>query len=144
MHTEWKKRNPSKYASYANKYYQNNKEKVIQANYKYTKSRRVKDISYNIAILLRQRFTRAIKSGYKLGSAVKNLGCTVDEFKDYLQSKFEPGMSWDNHGRNGWHIDHIIPLSKFNLENREEVLRAVHYTNLQPLWAVDNLRKGNR
>lgn len=53
-------------------------------------------------------------------------------------------MNWDNHGRRGWHLDHIIPISSFDLSNREEFLKAVHYTNIQPLWAIDNLRKSNK
>ena len=53
-------------------------------------------------------------------------------------------MSWDNWALDGWHIDHIKPLSSFNLENREELKKACHYTNLQPMWAEDNLRKGSK
>ena len=72
------------------------------------------------------------------------MGCTEVELKTYLESKFQPGMSWDNYGRTGWHIDHIRPLSSFDLSNADEQARACHYTNLQPLWAKENLSKGDR
>jgi hypothetical protein len=84
--------------------------------------------------------THAVRNNQKAGSAVKDLGCSVDELKLYLSSKFADHMSWDNYGE--WHIDHIVPLSSFDLTNREELLKACHYTNLQPLWAKDNLKKG--
>jgi hypothetical protein len=58
-----------------------------------------------------------------------------------MESKFQPGMTWDNRGKE-WHIDHIIPLATFNLQDRRQFLVACHYTNLQPLWARDNMVKG--
>ena len=85
---------------------------------------------------------QAIKSNQKAGSAVRDLGCSIKEFKACIESKFQHGMTWDNHGFHGWHLDHIIPLSKFDLTDREEFLKACHYTNIQPLWAYDNLSKG--
>lgn len=100
------------------------------------------DHSYRLSSLLRKRLNRAIKGNYKVGSAVKDLGCSVEELKEYLQSKFIEGMSWDNYGE--WHIDHIKPLASFDLNNKEEFKMAVHYTNLQPLWAKENLKKGKR
>ena len=59
----------------------------------------------------------------------------------YLESKFQTGMTWENHTHNGWHIDHIIPISKFDLTDEAQMKKACHYTNLQPLWAGDNFRK---
>ena len=71
---------------------------------------------------------------------VKDLGCSIEELKTHLESQFQPRMTWDNYGK--WHIDHIKPLSNFNLENKEEFKEACNYKNLQPLWAKDNLIKG--
>jgi hypothetical protein len=62
--------------------------------------------------------------------------------KKYIESKFKEGMSWDNYGVYGWHLDHIIPLS--SAKNEEELKSLCHYTNLQPLWAFDNLSKFNK
>jgi hypothetical protein len=92
--------------------------------------------------LLRNRLRMAMKKKVKKGSAVRDLGCSIEEFKKYLESLFQPGMSWDNQGLYGWHIDHIIPLSSFDLQCPEQVKIACNYKNLQPLWAQDNLSKG--
>lgn len=93
---------------------------------------------------VRVRIIKAIKRGAKAGSAIKDLGCSVEEFKMYLESKFQPGMTWENWKLHGWHLDHIRPLSSFDLSNHEEFKKAVHYTNLQPMWANENLSKGDR
>ncbi len=85
----------------------------------------------------------AIRTGAKSGSAVRDLGCTILELKAYLEARFLPGMTWKNHGLKGWHIDHIRPLTSFDLADRAQLLQAVHYTNLQPLWWQDNLRKAD-
>lgn len=97
------------------------------------------------------RFLRgSIRRGLKLTvkgkrvSSIKDLGCTLDELKIYIESKFLPGMTWENWTIFGWHLDHIRPLSSFNWDDPEEQKKAVHYTNLQPLWAFDNLSKGDK
>jgi Fe2+ transport system protein B len=102
------------------------------------------DINYRLACCLRTRLWNAIKYNQKIGSAVQDLGCSVPELKTYLESKFQEGMTWENWSRTGWHIDHIIPLDSFNLQNREEFLKACHYTNLQPMWAEKNISKRNK
>jgi hypothetical protein len=103
--------------------------------------RKYNNIKIRLADNLRSRLKGAFKNNCKTGSAVRDLGCSIEELRIYLESKFQPGMSWDNYGFRGWHIDHIIPLAKFDLTDREELLKACHYTNLQPLWAEDNMRK---
>lgn len=77
---------------------------------------------------------------------MRDLGCTIEELKAHLESLFKPGMTWDNWGHTGdvWHLDHIIPLASFDLTDPEQVKLACHYTNLQPLWATENLQKGAR
>ena len=95
-----------------------------------------------LAARLRKRLRKAIKNNYKSGSAVGDLGCSIVDLKTYLEKQFELGMSWDNWAVDGWHIDHIKPLASFDLTDRAQFLEACHYTNLQPLWAKDNLSKG--
>ena len=83
----------------------------------------------------------ALKSRAKSGSAVRDLGCSVQELMIYLASGFSDGMTWGNYGTL-WHIDHVKPLASFDLASGEQVRTACHYTNLQPLLVEDNLRKG--
>lgn len=106
----------------------------------YMNNRYKNDINFKLADRLRSRM-RYYLHYKKTGSHVKDLGCTIDQLKQHLESKFQPGMTWDNYGFYGWHIDHIRPLASFDLTDREQFLQAVHYTNLQPLWAKDNWKK---
>ena len=99
------------------------------------------DVQFKLTKNLRNRLYKAIKNNQKAGSAVDDLGCTVAEFKTYIESLWQDDMSWDNWTTDGWHIDHIVPINRFDLTNPEELKKACHYTNLQPLWAKDNLRK---
>lgn len=99
------------------------------------------NINYKISKSLRARLRQAIKGNCKMGSAVKELGCSIEVFKLYIESKFQPGMTWENWSMTGWHMDHIIPLSSFDLTDPTQFKQAVHYTNLQPLWATENLSK---
>ena len=123
---KWRKENPDKVKRYKQKCH----EQLMK-----------EDIQYKLASNLRRRLLTA---NYRGGSAVRHLGCSVAELKAYLEDRFEQGMSWENYGRKGWHIDHIIPLSHFDLSNEDDIKVACHYTNLQPMWAKHNLRKGNR
>lgn len=99
-----------------------------------------KDINIRIAENLRSRVSRAVKNNLKGGSAVDDLGCSIEELKKHLECQFEEGMSWDNYGE--WHIDHIKPLAKYDLTNKQQFKKAANYKNLQPLWAKDNISKG--
>ena len=110
----------------------------------YRKHLKETDPNFKVACSLRSRISALIReSGVKkeVRSTIL-LGCSIDEFRQHLESWFVDGMSWNNYGE--WHIDHITPCSSFDLTKVDEQKKCFHYTNQRPLWAVDNLRKGNR
>jgi hypothetical protein len=117
-------------------YYLANKEKI---NFRVTKRRKTDPI-YRLRCTLGTRTRSAFKmSGWnKNGRTEKLLGISYEKAKQHLERQFTKGMTWDNYGE--WQIDHIYPLAKATTE--EELIRLCHYTNLQPLWALDNLKKG--
>lgn len=86
-----------------------------------------------------QRINRKVH--FSKPRAEEMLGCPMETARAHIESLFKPGMTWENHGRYTWHIDHIKPLAAFDLSDPAQVLTASHYTNLQPLWAKDNLTK---
>ena len=109
-------------------------------NQYYAKKR--KDPLYKIAHNLRSRLYDFLKGRIKHKNTQTLTGCSFKELMSHLESKFTKGMSWDNYGK--WHIDHIKPLASFDLLKPKELEKACHYSNLQPLWAKDNLKKGNK
>lgn len=130
--------------AYDREYNRKNSVRINEHRKQYNKNKRKSDTAYRLSENLRSRLYKVTAGITKVGSAVHDLGCDINEFKLYIESKFQPGMTWENYGIKGWHVDHIIPLATFNLENREEFIQAAHYTNLQPLWAEDNLKKGSK
>lgn len=100
------------------------------------------DIPWKLFMMARSACKRVTGKSIKKQEALDLLGCTFEEYKEYLESKFQPGMSWENHTVDGWHIDHILPLNESEV-SQEEKLKRLHYTNTQPLWAEDNYSKGN-
>lgn len=138
--------NPEVKKARAKEYVKNNREKVRASKNAYKKKRRKTDLNYRIKENLRCRLWHALNGKVKAGSSVSDLGCSVDELRAHLESLFTPGMSWANYGhlKGKWEIDHIKPLQSFtNLSDREQLLEACHYTNLQPLWWEDNNAKHN-
>jgi hypothetical protein len=118
-----------------------NADKLKIYRREYTRRKAHSDPLFRLKRNLRVRLCTALRLNYKSGSAVRDLGCSIDEFKTYTESLFQPGMSWDNYG--DWEFDHKIPLSSFDLSNREELLKAVHFSNLQPLWKRANRQKSD-
>lgn len=137
---EWRSNNPEKMKQYQESYWEQNKDEIIKRRKNRDQEWWETDYNFRLKKILRNRLYAALRGNTKRGSAVSDLGCSIKYLKVYLESQFKPGMSWDNYGE--WHIDHIIPISSFNLQNRIELKKACHFTNLQPLWAKENLVKG--
>ncbi len=147
---EYRKKNREKLRLAQRAYYLENKESCLKTvrdwhvrhpeKVKAIKARHAKTPIVRIRSSLRARVKAALKQK-KSQSILKLIGCSLQEFKLHLQSLFKEGMTFDNFGE--WHIDHIKPLCKFDLNDPVELLKACHYTNLQPLWAAENLKKGS-
>ena len=121
--------------------YINNREACIEYSKKYIKNRLKTDSLFKLLYTLRKRTRQVFKNKKFIKPSTRLLiGEDLSFVKNYLENQFTEGMSWENHGK--WHIDHIIPLS--SASNESELIKLCHYTNLQPLWAFDNLSKGSK
>ena len=131
-----------KIKEYNKSYYEINKEILINKMLHYTNNRKKTDILFKLSHVVRSRVYKIIKNKNinKKNKIFDIVGCSQNQLKEHLEKQFNDDMSWGNYGK--WHIDHIIPLSSAN--NEYEVYKLCHYTNLQPLWAEDNLKKSNK
>ena len=134
--------NKEKIANYKKKYFKNNKEKINTYRLNYQQNRKKNDLlfrfKHNLTSLIRGSFKRC--NHRKNSKTADILGCSLEDFKIYIQSKLKKGMTLENHGK--WHLDHIIPVSLAKTE--QDMIRLNHYTNFQPLWAKDNLKKSDK
>lgn len=157
IHDRWKKKNietvrknrlryyyrhQKERNNYSKKYRQQNKDKIRVKNREYVTKKYYENINFRLSVILRGRLWKAITRDSKQSSALTLLGCTIDELKSYLERRFTKGMTWKNYGK--WHIDHIKPCCSFDLTNFEQQKLCFHYSNLQPLWAKDNIRKNGK
>jgi hypothetical protein len=126
------------------KYQKNNRESINANKREYESKRRKNDTLYRLTRFQRDSLTRITKviKGERENTSAEYLGCSIKEFKNYIESKWQKGMSWSNNTMHGWHMDHIIPLSSAKTE--QDIIKLCHYTNVQPLWAKENLSKGNK
>jgi hypothetical protein len=134
----WRKNNPGKSVEYTLKWRDSNREKYNQ----YQKLSRTNGSLIQLSSNIRNRINKflKIKNITKRNRTFEIVGCTPELLKEHLEKHFKMGMSWEN--RNEWHIDHIIPLSSAKTE--KEFYKLCHYTNLQPLWAEENIKKSNK
>lgn len=119
-------------------------EKFKAYNRKRQKFKRMTDPIFRIKQRIKARLGAFVRASNikKTNSTFVMVGCTPEFLKEYLEKKFKPGMTWDNHSLDNWHIDHIIPLD--SAKNEDDLKRLSHYTNLQPMWAKDNIKKSNK
>jgi hypothetical protein len=143
---EWAKKNREKRRASGRKYYKENPKKIMESNSKHLKKKfendKIYKINFKLAANIRSRIRNAIKLLYRNQHSIDILGCTVEYARGHLEKQFKEGMTWENHGLYGWHIDHIIPCASFDLTDPEQQKKCFHYTNLQPLWAKENMSKG--
>jgi hypothetical protein len=151
----YRKSRKKEHDEYMKKYRQENKSKIRQKEREWKRKNKEKlkllrqkkyqnDIEYRLTLILRSRVKHALNGKLKNDTTKQLLGCTTAELKRYLENKFLDGMNWNNYGRYGWHIDHIIPCSSFDLSDQKQQKKCFHYSNLQPLWATDNLKKHSK
>ena len=140
---EYYKANKEKIKKMVKEYRKKNRQKVRAHQTKYRKKRMASDPAYRARYNARKYVSSFLRQAKirKKDSCSKMLGCTYCEFKAYIEAQFSEGMSWENYGE--WHLDHIRPLASFDLTAKAEQAKACHHTNLQPLWAVDNMKKSS-
>lgn len=132
----WKEENKDHLIQYR----KSRKKEANEVYRKYKKERYHKDPVFRLKCNLRRTVSQLFSGKRKSKKTLEMLGCSFEEAKAYIEAKFKPGMSWDNYGK--WHIDHIVPLSSG--KNEEELIKICHYSNLQPLWALENILKSNK
>ena len=153
--TLYNQKNKEKVDKIKQKYVDNNKEKVTKSKKKWFDknpeyrnewviNKYKNDSIFRLINIMRARTRLFFKSKdiKKKNNTFEIIGCSPEFLKEHIEKQFTKGMSWDNHGQYGWHIDHIVPLSSANTE--DEIYKLCHYNNLQPLWAEENLRKSNK
>ena len=138
----WLSDNPDKVKEYSKRSYLKNKEYLNSYSKDYQKKRRLNDPLFKLTTNLRNLIKNSlVKQGYnKKSKTFEIVGISYDEFKEYIESKFKDGMTWDNYG--DWHLDHIIPICSANSES--DAINLCHYKNFQPLWAIENQIKGGK
>ena len=129
-----------------NKRKRNQNPERKKKNSKYMMEYIKKNIQAKIAQNVRIRIGSFLKKrGIHYSESLSKLvGCSREELISHIESTFKPGMTWENYGMHGWHVDHIKPLAKFNLNTEKEREKACHYTNLQALWAEENIAKKDK
>jgi hypothetical protein len=139
----WYNNNKEQKLSSSKAWYKANSKRRNIVSMAYNKKRYQTDCSFRLKDNLRAIVYKALKGSSKSAHTMELIGCSIKELWLHLESQFTYGMTRENHGQFGWHVDHIIPCASFDLTDPEQQRKCFHYTNLQPLWAEDNLSKSD-
>jgi hypothetical protein len=135
----YNQKNADRIRNQKRKYYIQNRDKILERIKCYEKT----NLRKRLKSRLSSRIRNAINRNPKSSRTIALLGCSIKDFIIYLESRFDVGMTWSNYGRE-WHIDHIMPCAIFDLSKPDHQRRCFHFSNLQPLWAEDNMKKADK
>ena len=143
---DYRKNNPERRKEWDAKSYRKHRDKKIKCQSEYIRKRRKNDTTFRLLQNMRRRLSLAIndQGTMKIDTSLRLFGCSAEELKAHIESQFTDGMSWENYGIHGWHVDHIKPCNSFDFSLESEQRECFHYSNLQPLWAEDNIRKSDK
>lgn len=142
---KWRRANPEKAKAATKRWIRENAEKNRATARARRNRRRKAEPGFKLKHVLGCRLRKVMKrtSAKKCAGTLRLLGCSVEQFRSYLESQFKPGMTWENYG-SVWHIDHIKPCAKFNLLDPEQQRLCFHWSNMQPLFALENRHKSDK
>jgi endogenous inhibitor of DNA gyrase (YacG/DUF329 family) len=123
-------------------YREKNRDRLNELAKNWDRNKKKTTINYKLRCVLRSRISKFFKRVKKSKKTSELIGCEYETVRLHIEKQFKDGMTWENHGTHGWHIDHIIPCASFDLTDPEQQKKCFHYTNIQPLWASENLSKG--
>jgi hypothetical protein len=146
LEKEWREKNKEYVKDYMKDYMKkwisDNKEKYLESYNRNSRARYKNNPLIKLKRLIRTYISRGLNNRVRKDRSHEIVGCSWVDLKKHLEEQFKDGMTWENHGQYGWHVDHIIPLSSAKTD--EEFYKLNHYTNLQPLWWNENIKKSNK
>lgn len=144
---EYRKNHPEKTRESVRRSYYKHREKRLAQIYEYKKEKRKREPGLRIRENLNRRISYAVKNNktIKSASTMELIGCSMDKFKEYIESLFSEGMNWDNYGNkeNHWSLDHLLPCELFDLVDENQQKICFHYTNMAPVWHIKNIQKSD-
>jgi hypothetical protein len=138
----WRELNIERKRAYDREYAKTHQKQSNLKKYRHRTRKLRTDPIFRMQIFLRARISRVLQGKTKSAASMKLIGCTPEFLRGYMEAQFQPGMNWENYG--SWHVDHKKPCCGFDLTQPDQQRVCFHYSNLQPLWAKQNLSKGGK